>query len=826
MSKIYSKVTKFFFNRRLIIIFLLAFAFRLILLPHGTHVSDMGLWHYWGAKMVELGPGRFYQEISFCDYLPFYLYFLGGLELIWRGLSQYFTVSKDVLFKIPATLADFATAYLIYLILKRKSKDVALWLSTFYLFNPAVFINSSMWGQVDAIGALMLLTSIYFLLNNRFILAGFLIGLSLTMKPIYFLALPVLGAVLWQKKKEKGSWWRKYRPVRNFSGATLAGALLISLPFSLTNPLGMLIERYQFAVSVYPYTSVNSFNFWAIGNRWWQSDLTRFWGLTYQYWGLLIVSLTVGLAFLLVWQSKKESNLWLALTTIFIVLFSFATRTHERHIFTVFPFLTILVGFNYLYWSPLLIISAVSIANLYFALIWLLERGRHVFSWSLINLFSITVVVISLAFIGLVFKNIKVNWRKIRRIVFDNRIIVLLLALSLLTRFWNLGWPDRFYFDEVYHAFTATEMAKGNVMAWEWWNQPPEGVAYEWTHPPLAKRFMTLGIFAFGENGFGWRFFGALFGVGCTFLIYLLGKKLFGWRVAVLASFLFVFDGLPLVMSRIGMNDIYFLFFLLLTLWLFLEKQHLFAGLAMGLALSSKWTAIYLLPVLGLWQLFLFLKQKKAERVNFLTYSLSIFLGYFFLVPLCVYLFSYLPFFLSGHTLSQWWELQHQMWWYHTRLTATHAYQSSALSWPLLVRPVWFFVDYQATEIANIYAVGNPFVWWGGLISLPLVIWQLVKKRRFELGLVVFAYFAFFLPWAFSPRIMFLYHYLPSAVFLCLFLGWAINWALEKREKLLPLVIAYVLLVILTFFFYYPHWTGLHVPQWLNHLYYWFPSWK
>jgi len=825
MSKICSKVIRLFFKKRLLILFLLAFVFRLVLLPYGTHVSDMGLWHYWAKKMVELGPGRFYQEVGFCDYLPFYLYFLGGLELIWRGISPYLNVSQEILFKLPATFADFATAYLIYLILKKKSKNIALWLTTFYLFNPAVFFNSGLWGQVDAIGGLLLLSSIYLLLKNRHVSSGFLIGLSLTMKPIYFLALPILGVILWQKRKRKGTWWQKHRPIRNYVAATAAGVLLVSLPFSLTNPFGLLFERYQVAIGVYPYTSVNAFNFWAVGNRWWQSDLTRFLGLTYQHWGLLVVGLAVGLGFILIWQSKKKLNIWLVMTTIFLVLFSFSTRTHERHIFTVFSFLTILAGLSSFYWLPLVVVSVISVANLYFALIWLLEGGKFIFNWHLINLFSLTTTLTSLAFMVLVFKRIRINWRKMKRLVLKNKIIILLLVFSLLVRFWQLSWPERFYFDEVYHAFTATEMAKGNVMAWEWWNTPPEGVAYEWTHPPLAKLFMTVGIFIFGETAFDWRFFGVLFGVGCVLLVYLIGRKLFNQKAALLAAFLFAFDGLPLVMSRIGMNDIYFLFFTLLTLWLFLEEKYLFSGLAFGLSLSSKWTAIYLLPVLGLCRLINFLKQKKRKWFVFLKHDILLFVLYFMLLPLGIYFFSYLPFFLSNHSLSQWWELQHQMWWYHTRLSATHTYQSSALSWPFLMRPVWFFVDYLPGSIANIYAMGNPFIWWGGLISLPFAIWQTLKKRRWQLGLVILAYFAFFLPWVFSPRIMFVYHYLPSVAFLCLVLGWTLNWAQEKKELSL-FITGYLLLIVLSFFFFYPHWIGLHLPKWLDSLYYWLPSWK
>ncbi len=823
MSKTYSRITRFFLKRKLLTIFSLAFVFRLLLLPYGTHSSDMGLWHYWAEKIIAFGPGRFYQEVSFCDYLPFYLYFLGGIELIWRFLSHFFNFSKDLLFKLPATLADFGTAYLIFLILKKRSKKIALWLTAGYLFNAAVFFNSSLWGQVDALGALLFLTSIYFLLNNRFVSSGFLIGLSLTMKPIYFLVLPILGLIVWQKQKKKGDWWRKYKPVRNFGAAISTGVLLVTLPFSLKNPLGLLIERYQYAFSVYPYTSVNAFNFWAINNHWWQSDQVRFWEITYQHWGLLVISLVLGLSFLLIWQKRKREDIWLIMTTIFLVLFSFATRVHERHIFTVLPFLTILTGFNFWYGIALLIVSLISTANLYFALDWLLKNGEFIFSWRLINLFSLTIVFTSLVFIILVFRRIRINWRKIKKIVFRNKILILLLVFSFLVRFWQLGEPLRFYFDEVYHAFTATEMAKGQIAAWEWWHQAPEGVAYEWTHPPLAKLFMTLGIFVFGETAFAWRFFSAVFGTGCLWLIYLIGKKLFNQRVALFATLLLAFDGLLLVMSRVGMNDIYFLFFTLLTLWLFLEKRYLFAGLSFGLALASKWTAIYLLPVLGLWQLIELLKQKK--RFDFLKRSSLIFIFCFLLLPITVYLFVYLPFFLTNHSLDQWWELQHQMWWYHTRLNATHNYQSSALSWPLLVRPVWFFVGYRPEAIANIYAMGNPIIWWGGLLSLPLVIWQALKRRSQQLGIVLFAYFAFFLPWTFSPRIMFIHHYLPSVIFLGLFLGWALNW-LWKSKRFSQIVIYYLLLVIISFFFFYPHWIGLYIPKWLDNLYYFFPSWK
>lgn len=254
--------------------------------------------------------------------------------------------------------------------------------------------------------------------------------------------------------------------------------------------------------------------------------------------------------------------------------------------------------------------------------------------------------------------------------------------------------------------------------------------------------------------------------------------------------------------------------------------------------------------------------------------------AFFVLIPVLIYLITYIPFFTSGHTWQQFNELQHQMWWYHTRLKATHPYTSPWFSWPVNFRPVWYYVDYgstsspQAGTIANIYGMGNPVIWWAGMAAIGYVLWKLLRsagqffsesnreypslgipqkivrlpaismeiiknfvppRSSWGLILVLFGYFGFFLPWALSPRIMFLYHYLPSVPFMCLALG----WGLEKisqigligqiREIRLTgklLTFAFLLLTFLVFVYFYPHLSGLPVPKELNESYFWFKSWR
>lgn len=177
---------------------------------------------------------------------------------------------------------------------------------------------------------------------------------------------------------------------------------------------------------------------------------------------------------------------------------------------------------------------------------------------------------------------------------------ILIFLFALVSRFWRLDFPPSHYFDEVYHVFTAQQMFKGNPAAWEWWNPNPTGFAYEWTHPPLAKEFMWLAMSIRGDNPFAWRFFSALFGTGIVILIYFLALEIFKSRkIAILSSLAASLSGLLLVMSRIGMNDSYFLFFSLLAILMFLREKKILMGIFLGLSLASKWSALFTLVLIG-----------------------------------------------------------------------------------------------------------------------------------------------------------------------------------------------------------------------------------
>ena len=770
-------------HRRLWLLLLSGLLLRLFLSSFGTLALYFNTYLAWSNRLIATGFKSFYQIWS--DYLPGYLYilwFLGKLKLLLPLLPTL------TLYKLPAILADVASAYLIFKLVPRAYSLVPLVAAAAYLFNPAILANSTLWGQTDSFIALAALLWLYGLKNNRLILSNLSLGLGAAIKPTVLLLAPLRAT--------------RYLPL------AILAFILTFIPFSpsFSQLPQFILSRLFTTANQYPYTSVHAFNLWQLLHGSWQPDAK------FQILGWLLFGI---ISFLFLIRAKFQLTPRL-LAGVFLAAFMLLTRMHERHLLPALPFLLLTSPALYVWYSFSYLL------NLRFSYLAVTTTYQSQFLS-----FSATQIISLINLLGLGWLLSGLKFPRLPRLLHPrggrmdssgvNILLVAILIFSLFTRLYRLHIPTKFYFDEVYHAFTAIEMLKGNPQAWEWWNPNPPDVAYEWTHPPLAKEFMVAGMWLFGPNSFGWRLPTALLGVANIFLVYLLAKRLFpsaSFLVPILSAALFSLDGLNLVQSRIGMNDTYLIFFLLTTLLLFLRRNYFISGLTFGLALASKWSAIYLLPVLALAY---FLQEKFNLKKIFL---LSIF---YLLFSTAIYLTTYVPFFASGHNFKQFWQLHQQIYWYHTRLEATHPYQSPAWSWPLNLRPVWYYVDYQDTTVANIYALGNPLIFWSGLLAVIFAILEIRSIRSIRnspIVILLVSYFSLFLPWVFSPRIMFIYHYLPATPFMIILLAWTLT-QLNRR-----ITIAYCLLAIALFFFFFPLWTAIPIPQTWVSLFFWLPSWK
>ena len=350
------------------------------------------------------------------------------------------------------------------------------------------------------------------------------------------------------------------------------------------------------------------------------------------------------------------------------------------------------------------------------------------------------------------------------------------------------------YFDEIYHARTAYEHLHGMS-------------TYEWTHPPLGKVWMMLGVKLFGMTPFGWRFMGALAGVLMLPVLYLMVMQLTkSTRLAAIATALMALDSMHFTQTRIATIDSYAVFWIML-MYLFMfrycqmswNRESLgrtlvplgLCGITMGVACATKWIGIYAavgLAVLFFWTIFRRLREaaflpKDRHTLKNTLITLCFCLVFFIVVPLVIYYFSYY-WHLRGEGLQRFPEMftlsklrrviqiQQNMFGYHAGLGGdTHYFRSPWYQWPVIWWPMWYYsgTAYMPEgTVSSISCMGNPAVWWFGLAAMIYVIvrmcWERRSPRRYVMCVVGFA--SQFLPWVIVPRSTFIYHYFASVPFI------------------------------------------------------------
>ena len=400
------------------------------------------------------------------------------------------------------------------------------------------------------------------------------------------------------------------------------------------------------------------------------------------------------------------------------------------------------------------------------------------------------------------------------------------------------------YFDEIYHARTGYEFNCGADI-------------YEWTHPPLGKIFIALGIKLFGMTPFGWRFAGAFFGVLIIPVIYIFAKEIFkSRRAAALAAILLSVDFMHFTMSRIATIDSFASFFALL-MFLFMYKfmqtdltemhsvlKYLFlTGLTFGIGIAVKWTCVY--SGAGLFVLFLIymirVYKMREQYENYTKKTVKIILCcvlYFVIIPALVYWVSYMPyaFLKSGNEkITVMFKIQKDMLEYHKNLDATHFFSSMWYQWPIMYKPIWFLSETYAERgtISSISAFGNPVIWWTSISAAAVFAAIFIKKARkgentSDLTFLTVGWLAQYLPWFFVTRVVFIYHYYNSVPFIILILVYVIKHLYDnaKSKKLAEYsVYAFTAAAIIAFIAFFPVISGIPMSPAYARALTWFPTW-
>jgi dolichyl-phosphate-mannose-protein mannosyltransferase len=417
----------------------------------------------------------------------------------------------------------------------------------------------------------------------------------------------------------------------------------------------------------------------------------------------------------------------------------------------------------------------------------------------------------------------------------DLRMALFFTVAAAVFRLPFLAFPTEEYFDEVYHAKSARQYLAGEAPV-------------EWVHPPTAKLLIATGVAVFGYKPWAWRLPSALAGIALAPVFYFFARRtLSSERAAILATVLLLADGVYLVQSRIAMTNIFAVLFQVAAALCLLRvvvadrlpvRDMALLGLALGLALSTRWTSLWALGFFGL--VLLVVRGRRLFRPR----ELALVVLAFVVLPTALYVLSYGPLLQQWHTRGEFNDArgalerlvreQRNVWSYHANLNATHPYFSKWWTWPWLYRPTWYFFENKNEVVRGIIAVGNPAIWW---LSVPVAAWALLTGARARDPRRLFAGAGFcllYLPWGLSPRTLNYSHYLFEAIpYACLGLAMLLDrfWD-EPVGPGAPLARSYVAVVVAIFLVFVPLLTALPIPSsWFFArlggvgVWTWFPSW-
>jgi dolichyl-phosphate-mannose-protein mannosyltransferase len=355
------------FSQRIIWVFVLAFLLRLVLI-FGPYHGDINSHLAWVSFIRNFGLRGFYESfnisaVSFPNYPPLAIFSFLSVDFLYQKLFSFFwwlninlaifpsffipwfkEHGPAAFMKLPAVLADMGIGILIYYFLRKQKRQLALLGSVLFLFNPAVFYLSGLWGQIESLVVFFLFLSFILLLEKKSLWGIVAFLLSLMVKPSALIFLPVVLILFLRNKVD-------FRLFLKTLVSVLALIFFLSLPFFSKEPFSWFFKFYSNIISGPKemfYLSANAFNFWSLlfglGNI--ADKITFKEILAYRTWGIFLSLPLVLVILIKLWQTKKANKVFQASLLITLVIFLFMTRMHERYLFPIIPFLSVLAIIN------------------------------------------------------------------------------------------------------------------------------------------------------------------------------------------------------------------------------------------------------------------------------------------------------------------------------------------------------------------------------------------------------------------------------------------------------------------------------------------------
>lgn len=148
----------------------------------------------------------------------------------------------------------------------------------------------------------------------------------------------------------------------------------------------------------------------------------------------------------------------------------------------------------------------------------------------------------------------------------ENRYFTALFVFfTVFVYFWNIWLNDIWIPNEAFYAESAREMLESGNFLDIYYNYEPR-----FNKPPMTYWMVALSYMIFGISEFATRLPIVLSALGSNFLVYLIGKELYGKKVGVVSAFVMAFSFQFVINSRYASPEIPLTFFFTLTLYFFI----------------------------------------------------------------------------------------------------------------------------------------------------------------------------------------------------------------------------------------------------------------
>lgn len=296
------------------------------------------------------------------------------------------------------------------------------------------------------------------------------------------------------------------------------------------------------------------------------------------------------------------------------------------------------------------------------------------------------------------------------------------------------------------------------------------------------------------------------------------------------------------------------------------------AGIAFGAATATKWSGLYFLAAFPIYTLVVDALARRRAGVLFWgtsTLTKQAIPTFLLTVPIGIatYLASWAGWFATKggyyrdyadqpnqaatgffswvpHSVQSFFHYQQSVYNFNVGEHTPHAYAANPFGWLFLLRPTAFYYAGQANGVEGCHSIGgcavyitsiaNPLLWYAAVAALFYLVYRLIRRREWQVGLILMGIVAGYLPWLlYSQRTIFQFYAVVFEPYLFLGLVFVIGLLIGKpgdppwrRVGALRLVGAFLVLVVLVGAFFFPVNTGLQIPVWFAQLHYLLPGWR